>query len=321
MKTPASDLVVLIDSSREAVAALRRLTFIPPLRVVPWTRLPQDEDLPEDPLMLLLGEIVPPLPAKALVDWLDRLHRRVAPPVALLVPRRGDDWAPATTHPQFCGLLPYRPEVSIEQMERVMRVAREARTRRPGWGDGGRAWVSWTLPVREAADSEQIWLRLEAALSGALGSRTDLSRLGMAFNEALTNAVEHGCLNLGSKLKEPEPDGLLRFFEERERRLRSPSHGDRTITIRADLRQDSLRIRIRHDGIGFDPSGVRATPVTESSTHGHGLAMMRALVDSVGFSHDGRTVTLVHRLPRLREPQAAGRQSVLHDDGPEQKAA
>lgn len=303
MKTQPRDLVVLVDASRRFERSVADLIFVPPLRVRRLIDPPNPETTTEEPLVYLIGESEALATSAALLGWLDRLGEEDGAPAALLLPRKGYEWCAAGTHPQFCGVLPCEPTVPIEALERILAESRRIQARRWGEGTVRTASMTWTFSAREAAHPEQAWLFLESVLSGVVGGSTDLSCLGMAFAEALTNAVEHGNLELDSSMKDGSENGLVRFFEERERRLADPRYGRRRVQVSADLKGSRIRVRIRNQGRGFDPgSRTRRTKAEQRflGAHGLGLDMIESLVDHLSLSPDGRTVTLTHTIPRGR---------------------
>jgi serine/threonine-protein kinase RsbW len=88
----------------------------------------------------------------------------------------------------------------------------------------------------------------------------------IALQEALANAVLHGCRNDASK----------------------------TIYCRIEIDPSAFLITIRDPGAGFDPG--MATESTEAGTnfsqHGRGIRLMRSLMDEVTYRHGGTEVQL-----------------------------
>ena len=88
----------------------------------------------------------------------------------------------------------------------------------------------------------------------------------IALQEAVANAVFHGCGNDPSK----------------------------TIHCRVEIDPAELVITIRDPGPGFDPG--MATESTEAGTnvsqHGRGICLMRSLMDEVTYRHGGTEVQL-----------------------------
>ena len=103
--------------------------------------------------------------------------------------------------------------------------------------------------------------------------------LPLALGEALTNAVEHGCM------------------------------GDASLSVHVQLRVDHevLKVRIEDEGEGFDCDAV-PDPLGEEGLllgSGRGMLILRELVDRVVFENDGRVVQLyVRRLPPADSSQA-----------------
>jgi anti-sigma regulatory factor (Ser/Thr protein kinase) len=127
----------------------------------------------------------------------------------------------------------------------------------------------------------------------------------MAFTEALTNAVEHGNLELASSIKD-ESDGMRRFYTERRRRLADPHYAARRVRVELQIREEYLQIRLRNQGPGFRPADTARDPFDlrpRPRPYGLGLRMIEGLVDEVEIAPDGRGITLRSNLapcPRRR---------------------
>lgn len=300
MKPQERDLIVLVGGPERVRKAVGGLLFVPPLRVQAVVTPPDPLTTRTEPLLYLVGQCEALARPGALLAWLDRLAEVEGAPAALLLPRTGQSWCGATAHPQFCGLLPSDPDLAVEDMERVLHSARRVSSRRWGRRVTRSGRFHFSLPTSEAADTERVWLLVETVLTGLLGPLPELARVGMAFSEVLTNSVEHGNLELGSGLKDEPPDGMLRFFEERARRLRDPRYRRRRVQVQVALRGSQLKIRVRNEGASFDFAAMQTPdrPGLGSSPYGLGLAMIRSLVDGIGVSEEGRCLTLTHRLRR-----------------------
>jgi len=292
-------MIVLLDRTRHVRRALKELVFVPPLRIVQLRDLPDPDGVREEPLVYLLGRL-DAAAEERVIPWMDRLESNGGAKVAILLPRPRGCWTAVASHPHFCGLLPWRPAIATDAMERVLASARQTLASRWGHAMLRTASLSWVFTSREAADPEQAWLLLESTLAEVIGHSGDLSCLGMAFAEALTNAVEHGNLELESSLKDGCDEGLLRFFMERERRLRDPSFGNRRVHVSVNLWGSRISILIRNEGQGYIEREDPPPPPAEREGHGLGLAMIRSLIEEVTVSENGRSILLKHRLPRRR---------------------
>ena len=121
-------------------------------------------------------------------------------------------------------------------------------------------------------------------------------RIGIAFEEALKNAICHGTLELGHA----ETDAC---YEElaAERRSLSP-YRDRRVMVRVHLSNDEHRFVIRDQGAGFQvPSRSSVSPSQQlRDERGRGLILIRAFMDEVTFNETGNELTLVKLPDRVR---------------------
>jgi anti-sigma regulatory factor (Ser/Thr protein kinase) len=305
---PAADTLVVIGDAGAVGTALEALRFLPPLRV---ERVPQPArpDLRGGPatLLLLLGGCAALPDTPAISGWLDRLAADDGPPTALLLPRTERGWCALASHPQCCGLLSTQPRVDAGDVERVVTAARRAHARRWRRGQAPTGRLAWSFTTSEAADVERAWLLLTSVLADLRGIEEELDRLGMAFAEALTNAVDHGNLELPSSLKD-EDDGMARFFAERARRLADPRLAARRVRMELQVHPQYLRIRLRNQGPGFRPRDAAGMPCAlpaREHPYGLGLRMIEGLVDDVEIAPDGRGITLTSMLSPLPRRRAA----------------
>ena len=221
---PPTDTLVVVGEADAAWAALSTFRFVPPRRVEHVARPAwPDPSQEERPLLYLLGRSAALPDTPAIARWLDRLALANSPPVALVLPRTESGWCGLASHPQCCGLLDAQPALDATEVERVITAARRFQVRRWRRGCSPTGRLAWSFSTADAADGERIWLLLSSVLADLRGLDEDLPRLGMAFTEALTNAIEHGNLELASSLKDDD-DCMIRFYAERERRLADPRY-------------------------------------------------------------------------------------------------
>ena len=120
----------------------------------------------------------------------------------------------------------------------------------------------------------------------------DLPRLGVALQEALTNALFHGNLEVDSGLRELDHAVFLREVEAR--RHRSP-YRERPIWVKVKLARNRAVFVIRDAGPGFDLSALpdpTSLPNLEKSS-GRGIFLMRIFMDRVVYNAFGNAVTLI----------------------------
>jgi CheY-like chemotaxis protein/anti-sigma regulatory factor (Ser/Thr protein kinase) len=136
---------------------------------------------------------------------------------------------------------------------------------------------------------------------GAL-DEADRTRVGVALEEALVNAAEHGNLELDSALRASDRKAYLELAELR--RTCEP-YRDRHVYVEAYLSREEARFVVRDEGAGFDPGTLPdpRDPENLLKVSGRGVLIMRTFMDEVSFSAEGNQVTLV----KLCTPIAAER--------------
>jgi CheY-like chemotaxis protein/anti-sigma regulatory factor (Ser/Thr protein kinase) len=120
-------------------------------------------------------------------------------------------------------------------------------------------------------------------------------RVGTALYEALLNAIEHGNLELNSRLRETGDGSAYRSLGK-QRRQQSP-YRDRRVRLKATFSPNEAIFAIRDEGAGYDPSKILdptdAANVAKSS--GRGLFLVRMFMDDVRFNDRGNEIVLIKR--------------------------
>jgi CheY-like chemotaxis protein len=135
-----------------------------------------------------------------------------------------------------------------------------------------------------------------------LADETERLRVGVALEEALTNACYHGNLEVGSAPGQAD----RRAYEERAQRRRwEAPYRDRRIHVQARISRNEAVFVIRDEGPGFDVARLPAPDALEAERGtGRGLMLMRAVMDEVVYNGVGNEVTLTKR--RAPEPPPDG---------------
>lgn len=139
-----------------------------------------------------------------------------------------------------------------------------------------------------------VRFQASAAMFGVC-DESDRTRIGMALEEALSNALYHGNLEVSSDLRQ---ESLARYYDmAADRREQSP-YRERKIHITETMTAESATFVIRDEGPGFDTSKVNDEPDPDDleAVSGRGLILMKAFMDEVTYNEKGNEVTLVkHR--------------------------
>lgn len=124
--------------------------------------------------------------------------------------------------------------------------------------------------------------------------RLDMVRVGTALTEALDNAIQHGNLELDSKLRE---DSFDAYWREGHRRRSLPPYKDRRVHVRVRLEPGRAVFVIRDEGRGFDVHALPdpRDPENVTKVSGRGVMLLRTFMDEVRYNERGNEVTLIMR--------------------------
>lgn len=123
---------------------------------------------------------------------------------------------------------------------------------------------------------------------------TGATRVGIALEEALLNALYHGNLEMNSRLKEASHEAFQRQVALRRQLM---PYKERRIRILANLTTADATFVIADQGRGFDPSTLPdpTDPRNLERASGRGVLLIRTFMDGVTYSPAGNQVTLVNR--------------------------
>jgi CheY-like chemotaxis protein/anti-sigma regulatory factor (Ser/Thr protein kinase) len=119
-------------------------------------------------------------------------------------------------------------------------------------------------------------------------------RVGIALEEALTNAIYHGNLELSSDLRQ---DGSETYYRLAAQRRHQPPYQDRRVHVTIRVSRTEAVYRVRDEGLGFDPSTLPdpTDPANLGKTSGRGLLLIRTFMDEVSYNDRGNEITLIKR--------------------------
>jgi CheY-like chemotaxis protein len=122
-------------------------------------------------------------------------------------------------------------------------------------------------------------------------------RVSVALQEALTNAIQHGNLEVSSVLREKDDRAYYALAEERRRK--APYSARR---IYVTMRESSVEAvyTVRDEGPGFDPSQLPdpTDPSNLERVSGRGLLLIRTFMDEVYHNDKGNEITMIKRRDR-----------------------
>ena len=144
----------------------------------------------------------------------------------------------------------------------------------------------------------------------AFCTATESVRVAIALEEALSNALYHGNLEISREAFEEARAAMLAgesFDLVQQRRAQTP-YRERTIRVQVELTPDLASFTIEDQGPGFDTSTL-PDPDDEASWQrapGRGLLLIHSLMDQVQYNEQGNRITMlkqrtVRQAPDLSE--------------------
>ena len=138
--------------------------------------------------------------------------------------------------------------------------------------------LDWKFENQQLADAGLID-KLALSLCDTCGITYPDFKLNLLISELVTNAIDHGVLELDSRLKESEA-GFKEYYDERARRLNSVTDG--WISVSAEyIDAGTLRISVQDSGAGFDFDNAVTECSTDERLYGRGLAIIGSLCKSM----------------------------------------
>jgi CheY-like chemotaxis protein len=206
------------------------------------------------------------------------------------------------------GAASYIPKRSLDRdapatLEKVLTAAHAERRYQRALGSLTQAELRFTLDNDLDLAPPLIAHLQQYLVHLGLCDPTAKTRVGIALEEAVANAIYHGNLELSSALLE-EGDEPFRQLA-RQRRQQSP-YQDRRVHCAARLSTAEAVFVIRDEGPGFDPASLPdpTDPANLEKASGRGLLLIRTFMDEVAFNEAANQITLVKRREAPRGVQA-----------------
>lgn len=155
------------------------------------------------------------------------------------------------------------------------------------------ARVEYTLLSREIGSSHLRIEFLEQLYEAGCIDERDRYKVSLAFQEAITNAHEHGNLELKSEWREitAQSGGDL-FSATKGERLGDARYSERSVFITMEFTGTEMVLVVRDEGPGFELPAQQSIAEGLTRPHGRGIALIGLLMDSVVYRLGGREVEL-----------------------------
>lgn len=124
-------------------------------------------------------------------------------------------------------------------------------------------------------------------------STSEKLKLKLVFQEAVTNAIEHGNLELESIWKDNfNSDGIDEFSIKKKERLVDPNYNDREVAIKIGYDSAFLYMEITDEGKGYKATKSKKVSKDELKMHGRGLNLICSCMDEVEILDNGRRLIM-----------------------------
>lgn len=125
---------------------------------------------------------------------------------------------------------------------------------------------------------------------------SELEKIRVGFSEMLTNAIEHGNLNITSFEKHQATEAGV-YQELLSSRLSDPLYASRKVYCRVGVFTDRVDIVICDEGTGFDVNNLPSASDSQQllKLHGRGVLIAKAYYDDIKYNDKGNEVTMVKR--------------------------
>lgn len=119
-------------------------------------------------------------------------------------------------------------------------------------------------------------------------------QISTALMESLTNAIEHGNLELSSDLREAPNNAYHQLGLDRAQQA---PYRDRRVRVLARVTPGEATYVVRDDGPGFDPSTLAdpTDPENLLKPSGRGVMLIHTFMDEVRFNERGNEITMIKR--------------------------
>ena len=247
------------------------------------------------PAVVLTDLQMPRMDGLALVERVREEFPKV--PVVLMTGNGSEEIALAAMRAGAASYVPKR-SLATELVATLDKVVAASQT------DGQRARVLGCLGGRVSRfvlDNDPglvqplIAMIREDLLAVGVCDQTEATRVGIALEECLLNAIYHGNLGVSSSLKQ-EGDGSAFYKLAAERRGEAP-YRDRRVRVGVRVTAEAASFTIADDGPGFDVSSLPdpTDPENLIRPSGRGILFMRMFMDDVRYNPRGNRVALVKR--------------------------
>ncbi len=235
-------------------------------------------------------------------------------PVILMTARGSEDIAVKALRAGASSYVPKRllNHQLSETVKQVLQAARHDRAHLRLMRRVTRQEVEFVIENDLELVSSMVQYLQDLAFAMGVCDESDRVRIGVALQEALTNASLHGNLELCSDLREQNHRA---YYDLAIQRTKSLPWSSRRIHVTGKLTAESAEFVIRDEGPGFNPERLPdpTDPVNLERPCGRGLLLIHSFMDEVRHNAVGNEVVLIKRRHRKDEADDVNLESDVID--------
>jgi CheY-like chemotaxis protein/anti-sigma regulatory factor (Ser/Thr protein kinase) len=252
----------------------------------------------EQPDLVLTDMQMPEMSGLELVEEVRAQFPQV--PIILMTAHGSEEIAIQALQRGAASYVPKR-NLARDLLETVENILAVAGTKRQETQLLDECWVQtesiFRLPNRVAHIPPLIGHLQENLTRMKVCDENGLIRVAVALREALSNAMLHGNLEVGSELRERDETSYYALMEQR---LNEEPYDDRYVHVTAKESHTEAVYVIRDEGRGFNPADLPdpTDPANLEKTSGRGLLLIRTFMDEVRHNKAGNEITMIKRCDR-----------------------
>jgi len=152
--------------------------------------------------------------------------------------------------------------------------------------------VIYKIPVDSKLVNPISYKLTSDLISAGICNNTTAENIAQALNEAISNAMYHGNLEISSEIR--DEGGIKEFNREIEARISSGKYSNRFVTIYYELTKDYVNFTVKDDGKGFNYKDLPDPKDPENffKNSGRGLLIIRIHMDEVEWNEKGNQISM-----------------------------
>jgi DNA-binding response OmpR family regulator len=151
---------------------------------------------------------------------------------------------------------------------------------------------SYTLPIDTGIINSMAYLLTRDLVATGICNTTTAENIALALQEALNNAMIHGCLEVSSDIREDA--GLKEYNEIIETRKTDPRYSSRRVRVSYELTREYVEYTIEDEGNGFDYRSLPdpRDPDNFFKNSGRGMLIIKIHMDEINWNEKGSRIRL-----------------------------